>query len=164
MNLLKLCVDQMLIFLYDALFHLLQIKAELIRQREIELLKPSAGAGASEIVHLLRPTAEEGSSDAIEGAHLQASSMQKQPEVPPQGRRLAATASFYASAETLAAAAEVVFGSAAAEAGSGSADVSASEKLLGLSCAISKGGEVMSLYCCAASPTEQRYSTISSHC
>ncbi len=36
-----------------------QVKADLIRQREIELLLPAAGPGASEVLRLLRPATTE---------------------------------------------------------------------------------------------------------
>ncbi len=39
-----------------------QVKADLIRQRETELLMPAAGPGASEVLRLLRPATETGAS------------------------------------------------------------------------------------------------------
>jgi hypothetical protein len=37
-----------------------QVKADIIRQREIELLQPAAGPGASEVLRLLSPVSETG--------------------------------------------------------------------------------------------------------
>jgi hypothetical protein len=121
-----------------------QVKADLIRQREIELLKPSAGSGASEILNLLRPTKYEGTAVAVETEQVHADTAKQQ--ISPRRWKLAETASFCTSAATLAAAAEAVFGpspSAAASNGAvGMQGVAASETLVGLSCAISSSGEV----------------------
>ncbi len=118
-----------------------QVKADLIRQREVELLKPSAGPGASEILHLLRPAAEDGSAVAVEAEQQQDAAVQKQ-----MSPLRWATASFCATTETLAAAAEAVFGTASsAVASNGTVAPATSETLLGLSCAISRRGEVHSI-------------------
>ena len=136
----------------------MQIKADLIRQREVEILKPSAGPGSSEILHLLRPSVEDRPAVAVEAEKVEdrpavaVEAEQPQPGAVPQHFRWRknASASFCASTETLVAAAEAVFGRSGSQAASAPAALdggvvsAASETLLGLSCAISKSGEVNS--------------------
>jgi hypothetical protein len=118
-----------------------QVKADLIHQREIELLVPAAGPGASEVLRLLRPAAASRSVDAVSVLPITA---QKQSKLPRKMSFIAET-SFSMSAATLeAAAAASVFGSSRALAPT--AESNTAEGLLGLSCTIGARGEVSSIW------------------
>jgi hypothetical protein len=114
----------------------IQVKADLIGLREIELLVPAAGPGASEVLHLLRPAASK----------LQPQSASPPAAATPQpskSRRkmsILASASFSKSAATLEAAAAAVFGDS--EQAISTTTSKAAEALFGFSCIISARGEV----------------------
>jgi hypothetical protein len=113
-----------------------QVKADLIHQREIELLVPASGPGASDVLRLLRPgPATLTSTNA--SASIAVVPWQKQKL--PRKMSSIAEASFSKSAETLEAAAASVFGSSKNLAPTAKSNT---EILLGLSCTIGACGEV----------------------
>ncbi len=118
-----------------------QVKADLIHQREIELLVPAAGPGASDVLRLLRPAAASRPVDAVSVLPITA---QKQSSKMPRKMSFFAEASFSMSAATLEAAAASVFGSSRAL--TPTAESNTVEGLLGLSCTIGARGEVSSIW------------------
>ena len=99
-----------------------QVKADLIRQREIQLLLPAAGPGASEVLRLLRPATETGMSIAVPATA----------DVPLSASSAALT-TFNAG--------ESVSTNVQASNGEATSTATASE-LVGMSCTIGSSGEV----------------------
>ncbi len=115
--------------------YITQVKADLIHQREVELLVPAAGPGASDVLRLLRPAA---ASTENTPSSIAVVPWQKQKQVKlPRKMSSIAEASFSMSAATLEAAAASVFGSS-----KNIAPANTAEELLGLSCTIGARGEV----------------------
>ena len=98
-----------------------QVKAELIRQRETELLMPAAGHGASEVLRLLRPVTETLASTCVPPAIAEFSQSLSKPVA-----ALAAVTAFN-TGQSVSVTAPV--------------SVIASE-LIGMSCTIGSSGEV----------------------
>ena len=119
-----------------------QVKADLIHQREIEILVPAAGPGASDVLRLLRPAAAS-SSRSANAASVVPINAQKQLKLP-RKMSFIAEASFSMSAATLEAAAASVFGSSRAFAPT--TESNTAQALLGLSCTIGARGEVSSIW------------------
>ncbi len=118
-----------------------QVKADLIHQREVELLVPAAGPGASEVLRLLRP-AVSGPAVAPAAAALpplQTHSLRRAKL--PRKMQSISQKSFSMSAATLEAAAASVFGSSKKQLAS-TAKSNTAAGLLGLSCTIGARGEV----------------------
>jgi hypothetical protein len=116
-----------------------QIKADLIRQREADLLVPAAGPNASEILRLLRPAAsnpqEEETAVSLKAAGAAEPALWKPAAKASAPSSLAARLQRRRSISVAAAAAEAK-----------KAADSAAAALLGLSCAISARGEVRLLH------------------
>jgi hypothetical protein len=151
----------------------LQIKSDLIRQREVEFLVPAAGPNASEVFHLLRPAAPTStkplpSAQPEAAAEVSTTEQALQEQVPVEQpaeqlppakprRKLTSSLSFWSTAESLTAAAETAFGQTMAVGGEQRRQASgqvvsrrkeasaAAEALMGLSCVISANGEVMAV-------------------
>jgi hypothetical protein len=121
----------------------MQVKADLIHQREIELLVPAAGPGASDVLRLLRPAAASRSANTPAPVAVVPTHAQKQAKLPRKMSSLAET-SFSMSAATLEAAAASVFGSS--KTFTTTAKSNTVEGLLGLSCTIGARGEVSSTW------------------
>jgi hypothetical protein len=103
-----------------------QVKSNLIRQREVEQLVPAAGPGSSDVLHLLRPLA------AI--------------AIQPSSTTAAAAPSVHKSAEMAETIQEAIPAAATesrAKSFAGGGGVTAT--LMGMSCVIGAGGEVLSL-------------------
>jgi hypothetical protein len=106
-----------------------QIKADLIRQCEAELLVPVAGPNASEVLRLLRPAVlSPPPPDAAVGVAVVAPSLAKSPS------QCTAVSTAHSAADAPIA--------ATTESKRASDSAAAAAGLLGLSCAISTGGEV----------------------
>ncbi len=133
---------------YPFQYNIQQIKADLIRQCEAELLVPAAGPNASEVLRLLRPAAlSPPPPDAAVGAAVAAPSLAKSPS-----QCMAASTAHSAADAPISAATESKRASDSAAAAAG---------LLGLSCAISAGGEVRHP---AKSPNPPPFSLASASC
>ena len=145
---------------------ILQVKADLIRQREVELLVPAAGPGASEVFHLLRPAALKSAArpehPVEEGSETPSvlpvrENPEEQLAPAKQRRKLKSSVSFWSSKESMIAAAEAAFGpattvsdeqgrQAASQTAPRTTETSAvAEQLAGLSCVICAHGEVISI-------------------
>jgi hypothetical protein len=114
-----------------------QTKADLIRQREIELLLPAAGPGATEVLRLLRPPTKTG----VSTVSSQAATTAATTDVlfsSPSPTAAQATGVVFSNGESVSVIVPALGGSLAGEA---STAATASD-LVGMSCTIGSSGEV----------------------